>query len=140
MRSGVISELSAICQPSVVYDPIVSTGKVSKLVVSTVEPPVGDDTIGDPLIVVFVLLLLSSLLHAVPRRANMHALATAAVIRLWNMISPFQGVGFVGVALASTNAAAIDPTLVLCNLRSRVTNSGCAQRRPRLNDLVKFDG
>ena len=82
---------------------------------------VGVDTVGDPLIVVFVLLL--SLLHAVARRVNMHALATAAVIRLWNMISPFRGVDFVGVALASTITAAIDPTFVLCNLRSRVTSS-----------------
>jgi hypothetical protein len=67
----------------------VSTGKVSKPpVVSTVEPPVGVDTIGDPLIVVVV--LLSSLLHAEARTVNTHALTTAAVNRLWNMISPFQ--------------------------------------------------
>jgi hypothetical protein len=112
---------------------------VSNPVVPTVEPPVGEDTIGDPLIVVVVLFLLS-LLHAVARRANMQALATAAVIRLWNMISPFRGVGFAGVVLASTNSAAIDPTFVLCNLRSRVTNSRCAHRRPHLNDPVKFDG
>jgi hypothetical protein len=70
---------------------------------------VGVETIGDPLIVVFV--LLSSLLHAVARSATMHALATAAVIRLWNMISPFQGVDFAGAAVAGTNAAATDPTV-----------------------------
>jgi hypothetical protein len=45
-------------------------------VVSTV----GEDTIGDPLIVVVV--LLSSLLHAVARTVTMHALATTAIIRL----------------------------------------------------------
>jgi hypothetical protein len=62
----------------------VSTGKVFKLVVS----PVGVDTVGDPLMVVVVLLL--SLLHAEARTVNTQAPTTAAVIRLWNMISPFQ--------------------------------------------------
>ena len=111
-------------QPPVVYEPVVSAGNVPRPpVVPTVEPLAGEDTVGDPLIVVVVFVLFLSLPHAVARSANMHALATAAVIRLWNMISPFRGVDFVGVALAGASAPTIDPTFVLRNLRSRVTSS-----------------